>query len=130
MRITRQRAAVLAALRAHCDHPTAEQIHDEVRRDLPRISLGTVYRLLGALAAAGEARVLVREDGPNRYDSAHDAHHHVFCTACGRIADVPDLVPPDMRAEIERWTGYSLAGFRLDWHGVCPDCRSSTSDGT
>ena len=39
---SRQREAILKVLRATDTHPTANWIYDEVRREIPNISLGTV----------------------------------------------------------------------------------------
>jgi Fe2+ or Zn2+ uptake regulation protein len=124
-RQTRQRAAILRVLEHTKQHPTAEWIHTEVRKEIPSVSLGTVYRLLSILAGEGAVRVIPLEAGPNRYDMGPDQHHHAVCTACGKIADIPDLVPPEARVEIERWTGYSLSELRLEWHGRCPECRGN-----
>ncbi|MCC6730838.1 MAG: transcriptional repressor [Chthonomonadales bacterium] len=128
MRRTRQRDAVLRAV-AH-SHPSAEAVHALVRRDMPRISLATVYRLLGALAAEGAIAALPPADGrPRRFDGDTRPHHHVLCTGCGAVADVPDLRPaPGPAGEIERWTGYRVTGLMVAWHGLCPGCRSASGD--
>lgn len=122
MRHTRQRAEILRAIEGTDRHPSAEWVLDEVRKALPKVSLATVYRQLAALAAEGRVVVLSSEDGPRRYDAHREAHHHVVCTGCGGIADVPDLIGATARTEIERWTGYSVTGLRLDWVGLCPAC--------
>ncbi|MBP3730886.1 MAG: transcriptional repressor, partial [Mailhella sp.] len=54
-RMTRQRRVILEELRRDGSHPTAEELHARVRRDMPCVSLGTVYRNLEHLAASGEA---------------------------------------------------------------------------
>lgn len=48
-RMTRQRAVILEELRKTATHPTADELYSIVRRRLPRISLGTVYRNLDFL---------------------------------------------------------------------------------
>ena len=77
---------VLDVVRGTDAHPTAEAIHRLVRRRLPRVSLGTVYRNLRLLVAEG----LVKEvSGPHaRFDGNTSDHHHFTCLVCGRIADV------------------------------------------
>lgn len=123
MRRTIQRDAILRILTHTNQHPTAEWIHKEVRKQLPRVSLGTVYRLLNHLVAEGRVSELTLDDGPKRYDGQPGDHQHVVCTACGRIADVPEIVPPEARAEIERWTGFSVLYLSVKWYGLCAECR-------
>jgi Fur family ferric uptake transcriptional regulator/Fur family peroxide stress response transcriptional regulator len=108
----------------HTDqHPTAEWIHQEVRKQLPRVSLGTVYRLLNHLVAEGRIRELTLEEGPKRYDGQPGNHQHAICTACGRIVDVPEIIPPEAGAEVERRTGYRVSHLSVKWYGLCAACR-------
>ncbi|HSM74917.1 MAG TPA: transcriptional repressor, partial [Desulfobacterales bacterium] len=51
--MTRQRRVILEELRRMNTHPGADEIHEVVRRRLPRISLGTVYRNLDILCELG-----------------------------------------------------------------------------
>jgi ferric uptake regulator family protein/rubrerythrin len=77
---------VLDVVRATESHPIAEWIHQMVRRRLPRVSRGTVYRNLRLLVAEG----LVKElPGPHaRFDGNVTEHHHFTCLGCGRITEV------------------------------------------
>src|SRR5262249_10873483 len=86
LRLTGPRRVVLEVLRGTDAHPTAEIVHRLVRRRLPRVSLGTVYRNLRLLVAEGLAAEI---QGPHaRFDANMDAHHHFTCMRCGRIVDV------------------------------------------
>src|SRR5688500_2570446 len=86
LRLTGPRRVVLEVVRGTDSHPTAERVHEMVRRRLPRVSLGTVYRNLRLLVETG----LVKElPGPHaRFDGNATDHHHFTCTECGRIVDV------------------------------------------
>ncbi|MCS6776866.1 MAG: transcriptional repressor [Chloroherpetonaceae bacterium] len=131
MRNTRQRAAVLAALHQIDEHPTADQIFREVRKTLPHISLGTVYRTLDLLEQEGMIRVLDFGPRRRRYDIATDHHAHVVCLACGRIVDVPASTPAVPVQSISAVTGFRITGHRTEWYGYCPDCiRSAVSSGS
>ncbi|MGB5882784.1 MAG: transcriptional repressor, partial [Desulfobulbales bacterium] len=46
MRLTSQRQVILEELQKVTSHPTASDVFDMVRKRLPRIGLGTVYRNL------------------------------------------------------------------------------------
>src|SRR5258705_29932 len=86
LRLTGPRRVVLDVVRATGSHPTAEWVHQMVRRRLPRVSLGTVYRNLRLLVAEGLAKEL---PGPHaRFDGNLSENHHFTCIGCGRISDV------------------------------------------
>jgi Fur family ferric uptake transcriptional regulator len=120
-RRTPQRDAVLTALRASCEHPTATELYEALRRDLPRISLGTVYRNLDVLLAEGLVRRLGRPGGEARWDADQAVHDHARCRACGAIADVPRAEAAALPSEV---AGFAIEERRLEYVGLCPDCRA------
>src|SRR6516225_5530281 len=103
-RYTRQRAAVFASLGSGHSHPTAEQVFAAVRRQLPHISLATIYKALEALVDAGLATRLPDTTGPARYDGRSEAHYHYRCERSGDVRDLPldydehllDKIAPDL----------------------------------
>ena len=121
-RKTKQREAILAALRATDSHPTVDWIYDQVRKEMPNISLGTVYRNLNVLKDEGKIQELCFGRGVNRYDGDLRDHYHVRCVECGRVDDVPHISPRASGKEIEKLTGYKIHFHRLEFFGVCPAC--------
>ena len=123
-RFTRQRAAVYAHLRSVDTHPTAEQVFAAVRRDMPHISLATVYKALEALVSAGLAARLADDAGPARYDGRSEAHYHLRCEKTGEILDLPlaydanllDKLDPQL-VETLRRQGFEITGHRLELVG-------------
>ncbi len=126
-RNTRQRKVILEELRKLTSHPTADALYEMVRRRLPRISLGTVYRNLDLLAGMGEIQKIDLGSSQARFDGNADSHNHVRCTNCGRVDDVPgeplDLAP----VAHNDCSGYELLGYRLEFVGICPRCREQTN---
>ncbi len=120
-RFTRQRAAVYACLRSADCHPTAEQVFRAVRRQLPHISLATVYKALEALVDARLAARVPAGDGPTRYDGRSDAHYHLRCERTGEVRDLPlpydpqllDKIAPELVESLRR-QGFDLTGHRLE----------------
>ena len=104
-------------------HPSADELYLRVRKRLPRISLGTVYRNLEILAREGMIRRLVLGGPQMRYDGGHGEHHHVRCVRCGRIDDAPAPAPAAADRIIARRTGYRIIERRVQYLGVCPSCR-------
>jgi Fur family peroxide stress response transcriptional regulator len=126
-RLTPQRLAVARVL-AHSDgHPNVETIYEQLQDDFPTMSLATVYRNVMLFKSLGEVLELGFPDGSNRYDGNKPyPHPHVICVQCKKIID-PDLVTlKDMNAEVADETGFKILSHRLDFFGICPDCRNKT----
>jgi Fur family peroxide stress response transcriptional regulator len=125
LRLTDPRRVVLEVVRGTEAHPTAEAVHGMVRRRLPRVSLGTVYRNLRLLVDEG----LVQElPGPHaRFDGNTSEHHHFTCLRCGRIVDVEGpLTEPHSRAlctRVAARSGFSVTHHRIEFYGHCAACR-------
>lgn len=122
--VTPQRLAVLAVLEGRRDHPTAEQIYQEVRRQLPAISFNTVYKTLEVLCQKG----LVIKVNPlhevARYDIQTHNHAHLVCRRCHLVQDLDQEVSP-----VELPPGAIPPGFQVErqslilW-GLCPNCQT------
>ncbi len=124
-RMTRQRQVILEELRKVNTHPSADEVYEMVRKRLPRISLGTVYRNLEVLSESGEIRKL--EPGLlKRFDGNPSEHFHIRCIRCDRIADVP--MPQDFDIDLADMTPteYEILGHRLEFFGLCPYCSNSS----
>ena len=124
-RLTPQRRAVLEAVRQAPIHPDACWVYDQVRRRLPNISLGTVYRSLAVLEDEGLIQELPQAGGPTRYDVNVEGHQHVVCSQCGRVADVDIGELSDLRHMAARSTGFAeVVGERLEFYGRCSACAT------
>jgi Fe2+ or Zn2+ uptake regulation protein len=87
--LTAQRRALLRHLHGNVDHPSAGEIFDAVTRDFPITSRATVYNTLALLEEVGAVRTVCGHAGETRYDPNLAPHHHLICTVCGRLEDVP-----------------------------------------
>ncbi|MFZ0451895.1 MAG: transcriptional repressor [Desulfatiglandaceae bacterium] len=123
-RITPQRLAVLRILAASDGHPSVERVYETVRRDFPTTSIATVYKTVHLLKQLNEVLELGFPDGSNRYDGKKPfPHPHVICVRCQKIID-PDLESlKDMTAEVADETGFDILTHRLDFFGICGDCK-------
>ncbi|MBW7998393.1 MAG: transcriptional repressor [Candidatus Glassbacteria bacterium] len=121
-RMTRQRKLILEELRSTKSHPTADEIYAGVRRRLPRISLGTVYRNLQTLAADGEIHTL-RDGGRTRYDGTMHEHYHVHCLVCGQVGDLPREAARDVGQRAGVRSDFRILGYKVEFVGVCPECE-------
>ena len=124
--MTRPRRAILEELRTQeLSHPTADEVYEAVRRRLPRISLGTVYRNLEALSEAGLVLKLELAAAQKRFDITTSKHYHVRCVECGRVDDCVLDLPLDLERALRSSNGYEVVGHRLEFTGICPNCNKS-----
>ena len=89
IKYSRQREAILLYLRSTKSHPTAENVYTEIRKEFPKISLGTVYRNLNLLVDQGEILRLNCGDGVEHFDAKTEPHNHFACRTCGAVIDLP-----------------------------------------
>ena len=123
LRMTRQRQVILDAIREVRTHPTADEVHQMVRRYLPRISLATVYRNLEALSERGLLQKLELAGTQRRFDGNTHKHYHVRCIRCGRTDDLPLAPLGGLHSRAEEASGYEVRDHRLEFLGLCPGCR-------
>lgn len=122
LRMTRQRQVILDELRSVSTHPTADEIYDLVRKTLPRVSLGTVYRNLELMHEAGLVMKLETAGLQKRFDGNPEHHYHIRCVQCGIVRDVRY---EDNGHELEAGLGtdFTVLGHRLEFYGLCPTCQ-------
>jgi Fur family ferric uptake transcriptional regulator len=122
-RTTHQRTVILEEIRKLNTHPTADEVYEMVRKRLPRVSLGTVYRNLEILSTCG----LIQKIGPvstqMRFDGNPRNHYHVRCIYCGRVEDAPIETTDTIEQEVRAASDYTILGHRLEFIGMCPACR-------
>jgi len=121
-RTTRQLSAVLEAVRAERDHPTAQAVYKRVRRQIPAISRGTVYRNLRKLEVQQQVRSFRLADGPVLYDGVVVDHDHFVCERCGEVRDLEPLGSHRERRRELRDGGYVVDRETVTFYGTCPNC--------
>lgn len=122
-RLTRQRLAVVKTLLNTKSHPDANWIYEKVRKEIPHVSLGTIYRTLGILKEAGLLYELAYGSSLSHYDANTENHPHIVCTNCARIDDLPLPLPCKLRERATKATDFLITDHRLEFYGLCPHCR-------
>ncbi|KMY66097.1 Fur family transcriptional regulator [Desulfocarbo indianensis] len=125
LRMTTQRQVIMDELKSLKTHPTAGELCQIVRRRLPRISLGTVYRNLEILSRQGMIQKLDVGGTEMRFDGTTENHYHLRCIACGRVADVDMEILQDIENQVGDAAGFQVLGHRLEFLGYCPQCRQN-----
>lgn len=123
MRYSKQREAVYRAVCGTKCHPDAEWVYEHVRRTIPDISLGTVYRNLRVLADEKKLLTVETEQKTLRFDADLSPHMHFVCSSCGQVTDL--ALPSDLTQTLEA-RGYTVESEKTVLYGKCPTCAAET----
>ena len=124
LKYSRQRESIKNYLATTKEHPTADTVYLQMKKEFPNISLGTVYRNLNLLTEIGEAIKIPTANGGDRFDGRVEPHNHFLCTKCGRLLDL-EL---DMKniEEVNQMAGTNFDGIiqssSILFYGECGDC--------
>jgi Fur family transcriptional regulator, peroxide stress response regulator len=122
-RQTKQRDAILRVLNTNRTHPAADWIYEEVKKEIPNISKGTVYRNLQVLQEDGVISTLDLSGTLSRYEVKQKSHYHFRCEKCGRIFDLDEPIDNDIDAKISRQTGFKVSHHQTEFRGFCKECQ-------
>ena len=122
-RATKQRASILEVLRNTRSHPTADQIYDAVRKEIPNISKGTVYRNLEVLREDGAISELNLNGTLSRYEEKQYRHYHFICEKCGSVFDLDEPINTKINKRVAARTGFKVSSHQTEFRGLCKDCQ-------
>jgi Fe2+ or Zn2+ uptake regulation protein len=114
-RETRQKKAIIKFLDGNKTHPTAEEVYEAVKREIPSISIGTVYRELKRMSEKNQIRKI--EGKKKRFDYNISNHAHFKCLKCGRVFDVDYIV------DYKKVKGFEVKSHELIFNGICEKCK-------
>lgn len=123
MKYSKQRELILNVVLDSFKHPTAEEVYDIVKKDIPNISLGTVYRNLNQLYEAGLIKKIFMSNGNDRFDKFKIIHNHLYCTKCNQIYDIPTELFNSLSDVLKSNTGHIILEQDTMFIGICKDCQ-------
>ncbi|MDT5271937.1 MAG: Fur family transcriptional regulator, peroxide stress response regulator [Acidobacteriota bacterium] len=121
--LTPQRRAVLRVITESAEHPTANEIFEAARKELPSISFATVYNSLKYLREAGLVREINFGKGSSRYDRETARHDHAVCSRCGKLVDFDLAETSQLIRAAARRSRFKPESIHLTLVGLCPDCQ-------
>ena len=124
-KVTAQRLAICKFIISSEDHPSADQIYQELKIDYPTISLGTIYKTLDLLEKLGIMQKLRFNEGSIRYDPDIELHINVVCSNCGKIYDYKSENVKKLWNTIISDIGIKPEGQRIDLYYECDDCKKN-----
>ncbi len=126
MRLTSQRQVILEELQKVTSHPTASDVFDIVRKRLPRIGLGTVYRNLDLLAERGVIKKLEVGGEQKRFDGDTSPHYHIRCVKCNRVEDIFIERLGELEKSAASCCDYKILDHHVQFSGICSKCLPKT----
>jgi Fe2+ or Zn2+ uptake regulation protein len=124
-RFTPHRQHVYEVLLQYRDHPTAEEVFIRTKKEVPEISMATVYNCLDALVKSGLVRLVNLDRGATRLCPNMEEHGHFVCQTCGSVFDV-GLGTDSAKLEIGVPSGFKVDHYDIAIHGQCQSCASKS----
>ncbi|MFQ5431831.1 MAG: Fur family transcriptional regulator [Nitrospinota bacterium] len=120
-RLTPQRWQVYKTLTEMTGHPSVEDIHCEVVKILPSISLNTVYKALDWMEKNRFAMSVPIRESKKKYCPNQKPHSHIICAVCGDISDsdktgMAGLLPDSLIKN------YHVLGLNVTVNIICDRC--------
>lgn len=120
--MTAQKSFVFDYLKGVKTHPTAETVYKEVRKKLPNISQGTVYRVLDSFKDKGKIQAIDTKDAVH-FDADISDHAHFICECCGNVYDVYDECSHCGILKNRRTKVGKINKYQIKFYGVCSSCK-------
>ncbi len=90
LKVTHQREVILRIVLYCKDHPSTEQVYALTKKQIPSISLATVYKTLETFTNKNLISKTLTLKGQTRYDPNLDAHGHIYSSNSNEIIDYAD----------------------------------------
>jgi Fe2+ or Zn2+ uptake regulation protein len=114
-----QRIAIMRYLLKNNTHPTADDVFDALRKQIPTLSKTTVYNTLKLFVDNGAALYVGIDEKNARFDGVIEPHTHFRCKSCGCIIDLKmnyeDILPKEFKGDIDEFYFYLK--------GLCENCK-------
>jgi Fur family peroxide stress response transcriptional regulator len=126
LRLTPQRRQVYEVLMDKRDHPTATEVFLRAQKQMPSISLATVYNCLETMVGSGLVKAVHVDREPTRFCANLKEHGHFHCTECGHISDIDFSQTQDKGWKLP--SGFLITQHDLTLRGICADCATSVKN--
>ena len=120
--MTAQKSLIFYYLMGVKTHPTAEKVYEEVKKKIPNISQGTVYRVLNNFKAKGKIQAIDTKDNVH-FDADISDHAHFICEKCGNVFDVMDECSECGILKNKKTKVGSINSYKINFYGECRNCK-------
>lgn len=126
-RNTVQRQIILDSVISLQNHPTADEIYNNIFKTHPTISRGTVYRNLNVLSEQGKLLKIAMPDSADRFDHNTHSHYHIKCTDCGVVHDIKMEHDMQINELVQIKTGFVSVKHEIVFNGTCELCQKTST---
>lgn len=113
-------------LRGTKAHPSAEMIYNDLKPQLPKLSLKTVYTNLRFFEDHGQVIRVANVNGIERYDANCEDHVHFVCNECGQVIDLMDANVQKAKKACNLAKDAKITSFQIVIHGTCDACSAKS----
>ena len=124
---SRQRELIYRTVMENRVHPTADFVYNSLKKELPNLSLGTVYRNLQQLAESGQILRLHIPDQPDRFDGDISPHYHSICSVCGKVDDVQVEYFKEIDIVVQQKLNVTVCSHDTIFKIICEKCGCLTN---
>jgi Fur family transcriptional regulator, peroxide stress response regulator len=122
-RTTKQKEAIMNFLVNNRTHPTADVIYESVKKEIPNISIATIYRNLRVLKENRLVTEVSVHGALGRFEEKKANHYHFYCEKCGKVMDINEPVDEKLNERVTGSTGLKIHHHQIEFHGLCKDCQ-------
>ncbi len=126
-RNSKQREIIYRTIKATVLHPTAQRLYDELRKEMPTLSMGNLYRNLKILLEEGRIKCRKFDDGIDHYDASIDTHYHFICDKCGCVKDINLDVIDGLVEQAQKHSRHHINDHTIQFTGICEDCKNGNN---
>jgi Fur family peroxide stress response transcriptional regulator len=127
--LTIQRRAVFEAILDRDDHPSADQILEQIKDRIPDISRTTIYRILDTFVQLGLITKICHPSAVARFEPKIYQHHHLVCLDCEQIIDLEDERLNTIAFPNVSRKDFQITDYHIHFRGVCSTCQSKETEG-
>ncbi|WP_207750704.1 Fur family transcriptional regulator [Anaeromonas gelatinilytica] len=114
-----QRTKIYEYLIENKNHPTVDQIYNDLVKDIPTLSKTTVYNTFNLFMEKNIITIITIEENETRYDADTTFHGHFKCDECGEVYDF-DI--DDIQINKDILKDFQINERHLYFKGKCKDC--------
>lgn len=105
-------------------HPSAAWVYEQLKDEIPNLSLGTVYRNIALFKEQGKIITVANVNGEERIDADTSDHSHFVCECCHKVYDLfcGELSP--LEIELKK-SGFEITRKNIVFHGICRECKTN-----
>jgi Fur family transcriptional regulator, peroxide stress response regulator len=124
LRQSRQRTRILELLKSTTIHPTADWLYEQLKKEFPKLSLGTIYRNLSILSEQGLVKKIHFGSTFDRFEAQMAPHYHLVCENCNSILDFHMPIYDELNSKAKELTEFNIQYHRIDFYGLCKNCAT------